>query len=360
MIKWLFHKNLNDSQSSNERQKIDYFAIGVDNFNKGQYKQAMEFFQASIEQNPNLEHGYLKLAEVYFHLNDENSAKKTLYRLLNINPENIQALSLLQRTSQNTIQTDFSKSSVNLISSSYFKSHIDQSDNGKNYVIIPPDINQTPFYAIDYPDGNRIYVEIYTDGMQFCGRIMPPDKYSLFPWKCFKSPKGSVVIPDLIIVKGNCTTINTIGRKAFQECEIEQIALPNSILTIGYSAFTCCRHLKKIYIPDSVENIETLAFCGCTTLKEVRLSQKLQTIYAYTFVGTAIESINIPASVVKIDEMAFPSTIRKVTLFGEPPVIEENSFGDKSSIETQFFVSQKYLHLYKHAKFWQTLNIIPY
>ena len=148
MIKWLFHKIIDDRPSSNERKKIDYFAIGVENFNKGQYKQAMEFFQAAIEQNPNLEHVYLKLAEVYLNINDENSAKKTLYRLLSINPENSQALSLLRWTPQETIQTPSSKSSVNSISSPNLKSQIDQSDNDSNYVIIPPDINQTLFLLL--------------------------------------------------------------------------------------------------------------------------------------------------------------------------------------------------------------------
>ena len=150
-----------------------------------------------------------------------------------------------------------------------------------------------------------------------------------------------------------------IGERAFEECEIEQIILPDSIMTICSSAFTSCRILKEIYIPDSVTNIESCAFWHCGMLKEVRLSQNLQTICFWTFDGTAIESISIPASINKIENEAFPSTIRKVTLLGKPPIIEKNSFG-KSSTQTQFYVPQKYFHLYKNARFWQALNIIPY
>ena len=74
----------------------DYFTIGVEKFNIGDFKQAMEFFQAAIEQNPYLEQGYLKLAEVYLSLNNERNAKKTLYRLLSINPDNSHAQRLLR------------------------------------------------------------------------------------------------------------------------------------------------------------------------------------------------------------------------------------------------------------------------
>lgn len=62
----------------------DYFTIGVEKFNIGDFKRAMEYFQAAIEQNPYLEQAYLKLAEVYLSLKDERNAKKILYRLLSI------------------------------------------------------------------------------------------------------------------------------------------------------------------------------------------------------------------------------------------------------------------------------------
>ncbi len=47
---------------------------------------------------------------------------------------------------------------------------------------------------------------------------------------------------------------------------LEKVTIPNSVTTIGYSAFKYCTSLTSITIPDSVTSIGDYAFSGCTSL----------------------------------------------------------------------------------------------
>ena len=59
---------------------------------------------------------------------------------------------------------------------------------------------------------------------------------------------------------------------------------PNSVTSIGYSAFQGCTGLTSITIPNSVTSIEGCAFYECTSLKEIySLAEAPAAIYSYTF-----------------------------------------------------------------------------
>lgn len=117
----------------------------------------------------------------------------------------------------------------------------------------------------------------------------------------------SLVIPDGVTNVGsffNCT-------------QLESIKLP-STSNEWLPDFQNCSNLKSISIPDNITIINGKNFDGCSSLKTVNLSpsSKLKTIKYKAFQGTPITEIHLPESVTEIEELAFAycSQLVRVTL----------------------------------------------
>lgn len=87
-----------------------------------------------------------------------------------------------------------------------------------------------------------------------------PDRYcfQVLLQSCVCFSLTSINIPD---------TVTSIGSSAFRGCEsLTSINIPDSVTSIGDSAFSWCESLTNINIPDSVTSIGESAFCGCKNL----------------------------------------------------------------------------------------------
>lgn len=147
---------------------------------------------------------------------------------------------------------------------------------------------------------------------------------------CLKIEK--IAIPDSIIC---------IGESAFYHCEkLKALSLPNSLEVIGKNAFAACKKMKTFNLPDSVKKIGYGAFDGCSGLKEfifppliklvpekvfdgcvqletVRLGSKTTIIGNGAFSGCKrLKSIALPETVETIDAFAFRgcSALEDITL----------------------------------------------
>lgn len=76
----------------------------------------------------------------------------------------------------------------------------------------------------------------------------------------------------------------------------ETYAIPNGVKTIGSDSFHGNSYLKKVTMPDTVTYIGYWAFCGVSSLEEINISNNCTTIGQYALSGTAIESLELPAS----------------------------------------------------------------
>jgi len=100
--------------------------------------------------------------------------------------------------------------------------------------------------------------------------------------------------------------LNSIGKNAFASCgALEYAILPDGVEAIGAGAFEHCTKLAEVLLPAALTEIPDTAFRNCSSLSKVTIQQNITAIGASAFEGSAIESIEIPASVTAIGNFAF-------------------------------------------------------
>ena len=102
-------------------------------------------------------------------------------------------------------------------------------------------------------------------------------------------------------------------------------SVPESVVTIGESAFANCGGLQAVSIPDGVRSIGSGAFQWCSALREVRLPDGIAALEELVFADcSSLESVTIPAGVKLIGEYAFYgcTELRSATVLAD-----EISFG---------------------------------
>jgi len=66
--------------------------------------------------------------------------------------------------------------------------------------------------------------------------------------------------------------------------------IPDSVTSIGYSAFSGCSSLTSITIPDSVTSIGSSAFRGCSSLTTVSFGDIIGwRVYKYSIIYISVE-----------------------------------------------------------------------
>ena len=102
-------------------------------------------------------------------------------------------------------------------------------------------------------------------------------------------------------------SVTCIEDYAFAYCNsLTSINIPDGVTTIGKGAFSNCNSLKNINIPDGVRSIGYSAFCYCNSLTSINIPDGVTTIKDYTFAFcTSLKSITIPSSVVTIGDNPF-------------------------------------------------------
>lgn len=70
-------------------------------------------------------------------------------------------------------------------------------------------------------------------------------------------------------------TITSIGQSAFCCCLFEKIDIPNNVTSIESWAFAYCSNLTNISIPNNVTRIEDFAFFACRKLKEITMTSSI-------------------------------------------------------------------------------------
>ena len=101
-------------------------------------------------------------------------------------------------------------------------------------------------------------------------------------------------------------TLQKIGDKAFAySSELKSISIPEGVTIIGTETFRYCYSLENVVLPDSVIEIGLYAFCYCDIV-EIDLPNKLEIIGDHAFyLCKKLQEITIPETVSKIGKYAF-------------------------------------------------------
>ncbi len=110
------------------------------------------------------------------------------------------------------------------------------------------------------------------------------------------------------IIRRNCTINGHCLEKFSKECTLDEVAIPDSVTSIGNWAFYDCDSITSITIPDSVTNIGDKAFFGCSSLTSITIPDSVTSIGDMAFsCCSSLTSITIPSSVTSIGWGAFNS-----------------------------------------------------
>ena len=90
-------------------------------------------------------------------------------------------------------------------------------------------------------------------------------------------------------------SVVSIGAGAFGFCSsLLSVDIPNSVISIGEGAFAYCSSLKNLDIPKSLTNIDSLFLQGCSSLKDIEICDSVNFISAHAFdFCSSLNGINV-------------------------------------------------------------------
>lgn len=104
----------------------------------------------------------------------------------------------------------------------------------------------------------------------------------------------------------NGLPVTEIGEGVFKDFGLWGVVIPESVVSIGASAFQNCKNLKQLMLPDGLMSIGESAFQGCDGLTDIEFNNGLMSIGKNAFYEcNGLTNVNVPDSVISIGECAF-------------------------------------------------------
>ncbi|MBQ4333590.1 MAG: leucine-rich repeat protein [Clostridia bacterium] len=177
-------------------------------------------------------------------------------------------------------------------------------------------------------------------------------------------------------------TLEWVGYRAFRESGLTALSVPDSMMYIDSQAFAytpiatldlgegvdhisslafAYTEISSVVLPDSVTVVSYGAFEGCSNLASVTFSKNMYEISNWTFYGTALTKLHLPAHIEYVGEYAFADTLISEVTFGNPAIwLSEGAFSGCPLKELQLTNQMKEIPRYAFSDTDLTSLTVPY
>ncbi len=190
-------------------------------------------------------------------------------------------------------------------------SAFDFSDNIENFYVAEDNQHFTAVNGILY---NKDMTSILRYPTARQGGFSIPETVTTIGGSAFEQcfHLTDIVIPE---------TVTSIGVNAFSQCfKLTNVIIPAGVTTIYDRAFFDCDGLTEIILPDNVTKLGSHAFAYCDNVTRLRLSENLKTIPAYAFCGlTSLTHLTLPRNLYEIKSNGFSecTSLQSVIMFNK-------------------------------------------
>ena len=152
-------------------------------------------------------------------------------------------------------------------------------------------LNGSDISFISDMDRNGILVNLNLFGANIVNNSIPDNSFKYCGFK-------TIILPN---------SVTSIGNSAFYDCmNLTSITIPNGVTSIGDNAFVYCSALTNLIIPNSVTSIGNYAFNLCGSLTNITIGDNVQYIGYNIFDQCRnIESVNIGNCTASINMFTF-------------------------------------------------------
>ena len=188
---------------------------------------------------------------------------------------------------------------------------------------------------VDLP-GNIVKIGVGTfENCKSLTEITIPKSLTECDWRIFS---GCSNLKTIKFEKG----ITTIPANLFYGADtiwfdgLEEIDIPETVTTIGNSAFFNCRNLTTVTGMKNVTKIGDNAFYNCSNLVNIKLPENLTEIGVWAFYNCNQLKVDLPGNIVKIDWSAFRNckSLTEITIPKSLTDCGSDIFSDCSNLKT--------------------------